>query len=65
MAKKIVEQPKAFRDTVFPRIRDGRVVLADLHVIAEELKAAKRAMPIFFASFQHIYSHFRSIPVAI
>ena len=32
MAKEIMEQPKAFRDTVFPRIQDGRVVLDDLNL---------------------------------
>ena len=30
MAKEIMEQPEVFRKTVFPRIRDGRVVLDDL-----------------------------------
>ena len=42
MAKEIMEQPKAFRDTVFPRIQDGRVVLDDLNIDGEYLKNADK-----------------------
>ena len=38
MAKEIMEQPKAFRDTVFPRIQDGRVVLDDLSLTPDYLR---------------------------
>ena len=39
MFKEIMEQPKAFRDTISPRIQDGRVVLEGLNLTAEDLKA--------------------------
>ena len=37
MFKEIMEQPKAFRDTISPRIQDGRVVLEGLNLTAEDL----------------------------
>ncbi len=40
MAKEIMEQPEAVRKTIFPRIRDGRVVLDDLHLTAEYVRDA-------------------------
>ena len=38
MMKEICEQPKAVRDTIAPRIRNGRVVLDDITLTAEQLK---------------------------
>jgi len=38
MFKEIMEQPKAISDTIAPRIRDGRVVLDEIGLSAEELK---------------------------
>ncbi len=32
MAKEIMEQPKAVRDTISPRIKDGRIVLDNVHL---------------------------------
>ena len=37
MMKEICEQPKAVRDTIAPRIRNGRVVLDDITLTAEQL----------------------------
>ena len=54
MAKEIMEQPKAFRDTVFPRIRDGKVVLDDLHITAGDLKDADRIYIIACGSSYHV-----------
>ena len=38
MMKEICEQPKAVRDTIAPRIRNGRVVLDDITLTAEQLR---------------------------
>ena len=42
MAKEIMEQPEAVRKTISPRIRDGRVVLDDLHLTAEYVRDLAR-----------------------
>lgn len=54
MAKEIMEQPKAFRDTVFPRIRDGRVVLDDLCISAEYLRGLDKIYIIACGSSYHV-----------
>ena len=38
MMKEIFEQPKAVRDTIAPRIRNGHIVLDDITLTAEELR---------------------------
>lgn len=42
MLKEIFEQPKAVRDTLHPRLRDGRVVLEGIELTAEYLKGLKK-----------------------
>jgi glucosamine--fructose-6-phosphate aminotransferase (isomerizing) len=42
MLKEIHEQPKAFHDTVSPRIRDGKVVLEGIDLSAEYLKGLRK-----------------------
>ena len=42
MIKEIFEQPKALRDTISPRIRDGKVVLDGIELSAEYLKGLKK-----------------------
>ena len=42
MFKEIMEQPKALRDTIFPRLRGDRVVLDDLTITREELERMDR-----------------------
>lgn len=42
MLKEIYEQPKALRDTISPRIRDGRVVLEGIDLSAEYLKGLRK-----------------------
>ena len=54
MAKEIMEQPKAFRDTVFPRIQNGRVVLDDLNVDAAYLKEMDKIYIIACGSSYHV-----------
>jgi len=38
MMKEICEEPKVVRDTVSPRIKDGRIVLDDIKITDEDLK---------------------------
>ena len=54
MAKEIMEQPKAFRDTVFPRIQNGRVVLDDLGLDAGFLRAMDKLYIIACGSSYHV-----------
>ena len=42
MMKEIHDQPKALRDTVSPRIKNGRVVLDDLTLTADYLRGIRR-----------------------
>ena len=53
MAKEIMEQPKAFRDTVFPRIQDGRVVLDDLNLDGDYLRETDKIYIIACGSSYH------------
>ena len=54
MFKEIMEQPKALRDTLFPRIRDGRVVLDGLSLTGEFLKELDRLYIIACGSAYHV-----------
>lgn len=42
MLKEIFEQPKALRDTISPRIRDGKVVLEGIDLSSEYLKGLRK-----------------------
>ena len=42
MFKEIMEEPRAIRDTISPRIRDGKVVLDGLSITREELEKMDR-----------------------
>ena len=54
MAKEIMEQPKAFRDTVFPRIQNGQVVLDDLNLDAGYLRETDKIYIIACGSSYHV-----------
>ena len=54
MAKEIMEQPEAFRKTVFPRIKEGRVVLDDLCFDAGYLKNLDKLYIIACGSSYHV-----------
>ena len=54
MAKEIMEQPEAIRKTVSPRIRDGRVVLDDLHLTADYVRELSRIYVIACGSSYHV-----------
>ena len=54
MAKEIMEQPEAFRKTVFPRIQNGKVVLDDLRFDADYLKGLDKLYIIACGSSYHV-----------
>ncbi len=54
MFKEIMEQPKAIRDTISPRLRDGKVVLADVTITKEELEDLDRLYVIACGSSYHV-----------
>ena len=54
MLKEIFEQPEAIRKTVSPRIRDGRVVLDDLHLTKEYIQGVSRIFIVACGSSYHV-----------
>ena len=54
MLKEIYDQPKALRDTINPRIRNGRVVLDDITLTAEYIQAVSRIFIIACGSSYHV-----------
>ncbi|MPM44176.1 Glutamine--fructose-6-phosphate aminotransferase [isomerizing] [bioreactor metagenome] len=54
MFKEIMEQPKAIRDTVFPRIRDGRVMLEELDLTPEYIENLDKIYVIACGSSYHV-----------
>ncbi len=54
MLKEIFEQPEAIRKTISPRIRDGRVVLDDLHLSEEYVQGLSRIFIVACGSSYHV-----------
>ncbi|MBQ7433343.1 MAG: glutamine--fructose-6-phosphate transaminase (isomerizing) [Lachnospiraceae bacterium] len=54
MLKEIYEQPKAVRDTISPRIRDGKIVLDELEMTDEETRALRKIYIIACGSAYHV-----------
>ncbi len=54
MMKEICEQPKAVRDTIAPRIRNGRVVLDDITLTAEQLKSFTKICIVACGTAYHV-----------
>ena len=54
MFKEIMEQPKAIRDTITPRLREGKVVLDDLTITQEQLERMDRLYIIACGSSYHV-----------
>ncbi len=54
MFKEIMEQPEAIRKTVSPRLRDGRVVLDEFQMMAEEARDISRIFIIACGSSYHV-----------
>ena len=72
MEKEIMEQPKAVRDTVSPRIKDGRIVLDDIVLTEEQLRDIRKIDVIACGSAYHagvaakyVLEEFTRIPVEI
>lgn len=70
MLKEIFEQPKAVRDTLEPRIRDGVFHLDELNFTMEELKKINKIFIIACGSAYHVgvvgkyvLEHFTRLPV--
>ena len=53
MLKDMYEQPKAITDTFAPRIRDGEIVIEELGMTDEEIKAIKKIMIVACGSAYH------------
>lgn len=54
MFKEIMEQPKAIRDTISPRIRNGKVVLDDITLTREQLESFRRIVIVACGSAYHV-----------
>lgn len=54
MKKEIAEQPKAVRDTISPRIADGKIQLPELHLTAEQLRAVRKIHIVACGSAWHV-----------
>ncbi len=53
MLKEMYEQPKAITDTFSPRVKDGRIVIDELNMSDEEIKAVKKIMIVACGSAYH------------
>ncbi len=54
MFKEIMEQPRAIRDTVSRRIRDGRIVLDDITLTADYIKGINKIYIVACGSAYHV-----------
>lgn len=54
MLKEMYEQPKAFRDTIQPRIRANDIVLDELNITPEEIKNLRKIYFVACGSASHI-----------
>ena len=72
MFKEIMEQPNAVRDTISPRIQDGKVMLDDLKLSDDYIKDLNRIYIVACGSAYHVgmvakyvFEDFVRIPVAV
>lgn len=54
MLKEIYEQPKTVRDTISPRIRENKVVIDELGMTDEEIRAIRKIFIVACGSAYHI-----------
>ncbi len=54
MAKEIMEQPKAVRDTISPRIKNGKIVLDNITLTSEQIKNFSKIFIIACGSAYHV-----------
>ena len=52
--KEIEEQPKAIRDTISPRIKDGKIVLDDISLTEEDIKNINKIYIVACGSAYHV-----------
>lgn len=72
MLKEIYEQPKAVRDTIRPRIKDDKIVIEELGMIDEEIRAVTKIYIVACGSAYHagvtgkyIFEGLARIPVEV
>lgn len=72
MLKEMYEQPKAITDTFSPRIKDGKIVIEELGMTDDEIKAIKKIMIVACGSAYHtgvtskyIFEGLARIPVEV
>ena len=72
MLKEIYEQPKAVKDTISPRIKDGEIVIEELGMSDEEIKKISKIMIVACGSAYHtgvsskyIFEGLARIPVEV
>ncbi|MEZ3437062.1 MAG: glutamine--fructose-6-phosphate transaminase (isomerizing) [Lachnospiraceae bacterium] len=53
MLKEMYEQPKAITDTFSPRLKDGNIVIEELNMSDEDIKAIKKIMIVACGSAYH------------
>ena len=54
MMKEIEEQPTAIRDTISPRIKDGKIVLDDISLTTEDIKNINKIYIVACGSAYHV-----------
>ena len=54
MFKEIMEQPKAIHDTIAPRIKDGKIVLDEIHLTAEQIRSFRKINLLACGSAYHV-----------
>ncbi len=54
MMKEMEEQPKALRETISPRIKDGKVVLDDISLTADDIKHINKIFIVACGSAYHV-----------
>lgn len=72
MAKEILEQPKAVRNTISPRIKNGRIVLDNIQLTKEQLRNVSRIFIVACGSAYHVgvvakyvFERYTHIPVEV
>ena len=72
MLKEIYEQPKAVRDTISPRIKDGKIIIEELGMTDEEIRSIKKIHIVACGSAYHtgvtnkyIFEGLARIPVEV
>ena len=54
MAKELMEQPKAVRDTISPRLRGGRVVFDEISLTPEQIRSFSKIFIVACGSAYHV-----------